>query len=58
VPKQGRWMESTIMFKNIIIATLLYMLVFNVSFKDFFKTIRKGLDKAEEIVYDVNRSVK
>lgn len=51
-------MESTIMFKNIIIGTLLYMLVFNVSFKDFFKTIRKGLDKAEEIVYDVNRSVK
>jgi len=46
------------MFKNIIIAILLYMLVFNVSFKDFFKTIRKGLDKTEQIVYDVNRSVK
>jgi len=46
------------MFKNIIIATLLYMLVFNVSAHDLFKSIRKGLDKAEEIVYDVNRSVK
>jgi hypothetical protein len=46
------------MFKNIIIATLIYMLVFNVSFKDLFKTIRKGLDKTEQIVYDVNRSVK
>jgi hypothetical protein len=46
------------MFKNIIIITLLYMLTFNVSFKEVFQSIRKGLDKAEEIVYDVNRSVK
>jgi len=46
------------MLKNIIIVTLIYMLVFNVSFKDLFKTIRKGLDKTEQIVYDVNRSVK
>jgi hypothetical protein len=51
-------MESAIMFKNIIIGTLLYMITFNVSFKDLSKTIKKGLDKTEEIVYDVNRSVK
>jgi len=46
------------MLKNIIIATLLYMLIFNVSIHELFKTIRKGLDKTQEIVYDVNRSVK
>jgi hypothetical protein len=46
------------MFKNIIIVTLLYMLVFNVSAHDLFKTIRKGLDKTQEIVYDMQRSTK
>jgi hypothetical protein len=46
------------MFKNIIIAILLYMLVFNVSINDFFNTLKKGLDKTQEIVYDVQRSVK
>lgn len=51
-------MESAIMFKNIIIVTLLYMVIFNVSVKELFKTIRTGLDKTEEIVYDVRRSVK
>lgn len=51
-------MESAIMFKNIIIATLLYMLIFNVSVNEFFNTLKKGLDKTQEIVYDVQRSVK
>jgi hypothetical protein len=46
------------MFKNIIIATLLYMLVFNVSVNQLFNTIKKGLDKTQEIVYDIQRGTK
>jgi hypothetical protein len=51
-------MGDTIMFKNIIIITLLWIILFDVSSKDFFGYMRKGLDKAQELVYDIQRSVK
>jgi hypothetical protein len=46
------------MFKNIIILTLLWVILFDVSSKDFFDYMRKGLDKTQEIVYDIKRSTK
>jgi len=46
------------MFKNIIILTLLWMVLFDVSSKDFFGYMQKGLDKTQELVYDMKRSVK
>jgi len=46
------------MIKNIIILTLLWMVLFDVSSKDFFAYIQKGLDKSQELVYDMKRSVK
>jgi len=46
------------MFKNIIILTLLWVILFDVSSKDFFGYMKKGLDKTQEIVYDIKRSTK
>jgi len=46
------------MFKNIIILTLLWVILFEVSSKDFFGYMKKGLDKTQEIVYDIKRSTK
>jgi hypothetical protein len=46
------------MFKNIIILTLLWVILFDLSSKDFFGYMRKGLDKTQEIVYDIKRSTK
>jgi hypothetical protein len=51
-------MGGTIMFKNVIIITLLWVILFDVSSKDFFGYMRKGLDKTQEIVYDIKRSTK
>jgi len=51
-------MGGTIMFKNIIILTLLWVILFEVSSKDFFGYMKKGLDKTQEIVYDIKRSTK
>lgn len=44
------------MFKNIIILVLLWVVLFDVSSKDFFDYMRKGLDKTQEIVYDIQKS--
>ena len=46
------------MFKNIIILTLLWVWLFNVSPQQFFAYLHKGLDKVQEIVYSTSRSVK
>jgi len=46
------------MFKNIIILTLLWVILFEVSSKDFFGYMKKGLDKTQELVYDIKRSTK
>lgn len=51
-------MGGTIMFKNIIILTLLWVILFDVSSKDFFGYMRKGIDKTQELVYDIQRSTK
>jgi hypothetical protein len=51
-------MGGTIMFKNIIILTLLGVIMFDVSSKEFFDYMQKGLDKTQEIVYDISRSKK
>jgi len=57
--KQRRRMESCkLMFKNIIILTLLWVWLFNVSPQQFFAYLHKGLDKVQEIVYSTSRSVK
>jgi hypothetical protein len=57
--KQRRRMESSeLMFKNIIILTLLWVWLFNVSPQQFFTYLHKGLDKVQEIVYSTSRSVK
>lgn len=45
-------MEGKIM-KNIIILILLGIILFDVSGKDFFDYIQKGLDKTQELVYDI-----
>jgi len=46
------------MFKNVIIITLLWVILFDVSSKDFFGYMKKGLDKTQELVYDIKRSTK
>jgi len=46
------------MFKNIIILTLLWVILFDVSGKEFFGYMQKGLDKTQELVYDIKRSTK
>jgi len=46
------------MFKNIIILILLWVILFDVSSKEFFGYIQKGLDKTQEVVYDIKRSTK
>ena len=51
-------MGGTIMFKNIIILTLLWVILFDVSGKEFFGYMQKGLDKTQELVYDIQRSTK
>ena len=51
-------MGGTIMFKNIIILTLLWMVLFDVSSKDFFGYMQKGLDNTQELVYNIKRSMK
>jgi len=51
-------MGGKIVFKNIIILTLLWIIIFDVSSKDFFSYLQKGLDKTQELVYDIQRSVK
>ena len=51
-------MGGTIMFKNVIIITLLWVILFDVSGKDFFGYMQKGLDKTQELVYDIKRSTK
>ena len=51
-------MGGTIMFKNIIILILLWVILFDVSGKEFFGYMQKGLDKTQELVYDIKRSTK
>jgi len=51
-------MGGKIMFKNIIILTLLWVILFDVSSKEFFGYMQKGLDKTQELVYDIKRSTK
>ncbi len=51
-------MGGTIMFKNIIILTLLWVILFDVSGKEFFGYMQKGIDKTKELVYDIKRSTK
>jgi len=51
-------MGDTIMFKNVIIITLLWVILFDVSSKDFFGYVQKGLDKTQDLVYDIKRSTK
>ena len=51
-------MGGTIMFKNVIIITLLWVILFDVSGKEFFGYMQKGLDKTQELVYDIKRSTK
>jgi hypothetical protein len=51
-------MGGTIMFKNIIILILLWVILFDVSSKEFFGYMQKGLDKTQEVVYDIKRSTK
>jgi len=46
------------MFKNIIILTLLWVILFDVSSKDFFGYMQKGLDNTQELVYNIKRSMK
>jgi hypothetical protein len=46
------------MFKNVIIITLLWVILFDVSSKDFFGYVQKGLDKTQDLVYDIKRSTK
>jgi hypothetical protein len=46
------------MFKNIIILILLWVILFDVSSKEFFGYMQKGLDKTQEVVYDIKRSTK
>jgi hypothetical protein len=51
-------MGGKIMFKNIIILILLWVILFDVSSKEFFGYMQKGLDKTQEVVYDIKRSTK
>jgi hypothetical protein len=46
------------MFKNIIILTLLWIILFDVSSKEFFGYMQMGLDKTQDLVYDIKRSTK
>ena len=45
------------MIKNIIIASLIFIIVTGVSGEEFFTHIQTGLDYFKEIVYYIQRSV-